>query len=365
MLSLTIDQIMPLLYLLQQPAFCIRQDGSIQCNNAARHLAPACREELSAWLDGAALLYEGWNRDGGLEMPVDRAGQAYSVTVQTLSDGEVFLMSSSGGASGGVVTPTVAAQVLRQPLTDLFSLSQRLFGDLEEAEDPSVQQKTAAMTRHLYRLIRITGNLADLEQLRSGLYLPRWSRLELTGYLGPLADDMAAVCRSTDRTLFYRLPREQVQFFADRDLLERALLNLLSNAVKYGTPDQPIRLWTETLPSAILFRMRNHCDTTDSDLLSAAFLRMEQRGVLPDPRWGVGLGLPLARHIAQLHGGAVALETAEDGTVTVTLSVSRKRPPQEDLLKSPPPMDYTGGAPRCLVELSDVLPEQYFDSTVI
>lgn len=364
MLSQTIDQIMPLLLSLQQPAFCIRQDGGVACNGAARHLAPENRDGLTAWLDAAASLYEDWNRKDGLELPVNRAGRSYSVTIQALLDGELFLLSESGGSSAGA-SLAVAAQVLRQPLTELFSLSQQLFGDLEEAEDPALQSQTAAMSRHLYRLVRITGNLADLEQLRSGQYRLRWSRLELGGYLAPMAEALTAVCADAERTLECKTPREQVQFFADQDLLERAILNLLSNAIKYGTAAQPIRLWAEVRPTAILFRVRNHCAAADGDLLSAAFQRMEQRGVLPDPRWGVGLGLPLARHIAQLHGGAVALEAAADGTVTVTMSISRKRPSQEALLKSPPPQDYAGGMQRSLVELSDVLPDRCYDSTMI
>lgn len=366
MLEQTIDQLKPLLLLLQQPAFWIRQDGSIECNGAARHLAPESRDALAAWLGATVLLYAGWNRRDGLELPVDRAGRSYSVTIQTLPDGELFLLSESGGSGSDTGEAlAVTAQVLRQPLTELFSLSQRLFGDLEEVEDPTLQSRTAAMTRHLYRLVRIAGNLADLEQLRSGQYRPRWSRLELRGYLTPMAEALSAVCADAGRTLEYQTPWEQVQFFADGDLLERAILNLLSNAVKYGTAAQPIRLWAEVLPSAILFRVRNHCEAADGDLLSAAFQRMEQRGVLPDPRWGVGLGLPLARHVAQLHGGAAALEEGADGTVTVTLSISRKRPSQEALLKSPPPIDYTGGLQRALVELSDVLPDSCYDSTVI
>lgn len=365
MLAQTIDQIKPLLLLLQQPAFCVRQDGSIECNGPARHLAPESREDLAPWLGAAAPLYEDWNRSDGLELPVSRAGRAYSVTVQALADGELFLLSEAGGGLSEGISLAVAAQVLRQPLADLFSLSQKLFGDLEEAEDPALQGQTAAMTRHLYRLVRITGNLSDLEQFRSEQSRPRWSRLELNSYLSPMAETLTVVCADAGRTLEYKAPQEQVQFFADRDLLERAILNLLSNAIKYGTAAQPIRLWAEIRPTVILFRVRNHCEAADSDLLSAAFRRMEQRGVLPDPRWGVGLGLPLARHIAQLHGGAVALEAAEDGTVTVTLSVSRKRPSQEALLKSPPPLDYSGGLQRSLVELSDVLPDRCYDSTLI
>lgn len=362
MLAQTIDQIMPLLQILQQPAFCVRADGSVTCNSTARHLSPENRNGLAVWLGQAAALYENWNRLDGLELPVDRAGRAYTVTVQALSDGELFLMSESGRSGDAL---TVAAQTLRQPLTDLFSLSQQLFSDLEEAEDPSLQSQTAAITRQLYQLIRITGNLADVEQLRDGQYSLRWRRMELCGYLGGMAETLSDLCAEAGRTLEYSLPREQVPFFADEGLLERALLNLVANAVKYGAAEQPIRLWAEVLPKAILFRVRNHCDRPDGDLLSAAFRRMEQRGILPDPKWGAGLGLPLARHIAQLHGGAAALEVSEDGTVTVTMSISRKRPSQASLLESPPPRDYAGGLHHALVELSDVLPDDCYDSTLI
>lgn len=365
MLLQTIEQIKPLLYLLQQPAFCIQDDGEILCNRAAAHLAPPDRGGLASWLNAAAPLYEDWSRRDSLELALTVAGCAYSVTVQALQDGELFLMSACGGAQNADASLAVAAQVLRQPLTDLFTLSRRLFAGLEEAEDPTLQPQTAAITRHLYRLIRITGNLADLDQLRSGQYAPRWTRMELNAFLSPLLEDLSALCASAGKTLECTLPREQAQFFADASLLERAILNLLSNAIKYGDAEKPIQFWAEVRPSVLLLRIRNSCREADSDLLSAAFRRMEQRGVLPDPRWGVGLGLPLVRHIAQLHGGSVALEAGQDGSVTVTMSLSRKRPPQEAMLKSPPPLDYTGGIHRGLVELSDVLPAQCYDSAVI
>lgn len=365
MLSQTIEQIAPLLFLLQQPAFCIRADGSTLCNSAAVNLAPIDRSGLASWLGAAAPLYEDWNRLNGLELPLTLAGRAYSVTVQALEDGELFLMSAGGSAETAGASLAVTAQVLRQPLADLFSLSQWLFAGLEEAEDPALQGQTAAMTRLLYRMIRITGNLADLEQLRSGQYRPRWSRLELNAFLSPLLSDWTAVCAEAGQALEFTLPREPALFFADANLLERAILNLLSNAVKYGDTEQPIRFWAEVRPAVLLLRVRNHCREADSDLLSAAFRRMEQRGVLPDPRWGVGLGLPLARHIAQLHGGAVALEAGQNDCITVTMSLSRRRPSQDVLLESPPPIDYTGGIPRILVELSDVLPARCYDSTAI
>lgn len=365
MLLQTVEQIKPLLNLLQQPAFCIQDDGGILCNRAALHLAPPDRERLASWLNAAAPLYEDWNRRDSLNLALTVAGCAYSVTVQALQDGELFLMSACGGAENADASLAVVAQVLRQPLTDLFSLSHSLFAGLEEIEDPTLQPQAAAITQHLYRLIRITSNLADLQQLRNGQYALRLAQVELNDFLSPLLEDLSALCASAGRTLKYTLPREQVHFSADTSLLERAILNLLSNAIKYGDAETPIRFWAEVRSSVLFLRVRNDCRDADSDLLSAAFRRMEQRGVLPDPRWGAGLGLPLVQHIAQLHGGSAALEAGQDGSVTVTMSLSRKHPPQDALLKSPPAWDYTGGIHRGLVELSDVLPAKCYDSTAI
>ena len=46
MLNQTIDTLLPLLALLQQPAFCIHESGTLHCNSAARHLAPLRVEHL-------------------------------------------------------------------------------------------------------------------------------------------------------------------------------------------------------------------------------------------------------------------------------------------------------------------------------
>ena len=113
----------------------------------------------------------------------------------------------------------------------------------------------------------------------------------------------------------------------------------------------------------MLFRVQNHCRTRDAELLSSAFRRLEDRGTIPDPRWGLGLGLLMVQRIAGLHGGAVALE-ARNNTVTVTMSVSRRKPDAADL-KSPVPMDYTGGIRRGLLELSDALPQSLFEEELL
>ena len=181
MLSQTVDQVLPVLNLIQQPAFCQRQDGMILCNPAAQNLAPLSGDDLSRWLDTGMELFLQWDRSSTLVLPVSLGGQVCNVTVRALADGTLFLLSEHDTLMAGSDSLTVAAQVLRQPLSDLSALSQTIAEELEETEDPLVLSQFASMTRQIYRLSRIACNLADLNQLRSGTYAARPEKLELIG----------------------------------------------------------------------------------------------------------------------------------------------------------------------------------------
>ena len=354
MLNQTVDNLTPLLSLLRQPAFCLRPDGSLVCNAWAKELAPAGGQALSAWLGSSAPLWDSWDRESVLHLSLACNGTEFEVSVEALTDGSLFLLTPRNGPEAADAALSAASQVLRQPLADLAALLQPL------AEDPDLSSRTAAMTRQVYRLTRIAGNLADLERLRQSDCQPRLQLLDLNAFLTPLLQEVESLCGSAGRTLTFALPAKTVLLQADPQLVERALLNLVSNALKFSPPDTPIVFQVRTTQTHVLLQLQNRCSTGSAELLQSAFHRLEQRSQLPDPRWGVGLGLPLAQAIAKLHGGAVAVEATRSGLATVTLSLDRRRPLKAPLLEAPPPFEYTGGMRRTLVELSDSLPNRLF-----
>lgn len=360
----TIDQLLPLLELLQQPAFCISEAGRVFSNAPARPLAPASGDALKQWLESTAETYTLWDRQGQLNLPVTLQGRTVAVTVAPLADGTLFLLSDCTVSAARQQEMAVTAQVLRQPLSDLCAMTQQLTENLEDMEDPLLQAQTAAMTRHLYRLSRITCNLSDLSQLQRGVYPTRPEKLELVSFLQELSGELQELCEAAGHPLALRLPGQPVMVNADRVLLERALLNLLSNALKYSAAGTGVELVIEITATSVYFRFRNHCAQEDGSLLSAAFQRLTQRDGLPDPRWGLGLGLPLSLGIARTLGGTIALDLRGD-LVTVTMSISRKRRFQDTTVRVQPVYDYTGGMRRTLMELSDVLPSDCYDSNAI
>ena len=137
----TIEQVLPLLELIQQPAFCIANYGSVFCNPPARLLAPVSAQDLPYWLDSGMEVYEQWDRSSNLLLPVSIGTQILNATIQPLADGTLFLLSPCATFASGSGELGVTAQVLRQPLNDLFSMAQQISETLEEAEDPLLLQQ--------------------------------------------------------------------------------------------------------------------------------------------------------------------------------------------------------------------------------
>src|SRR5262249_42709712 len=124
-----------------------------------------------------------------------------------------------------------------------------------------------------------------------------------------------------------------VTLTADEALLRRALWNLVENAAKYGVP--PITLSVSVEGERVVFGVSDQgagVAPADGGGVLAPFYRADTART-PDAtgeaRRGVGLGLTLARRVAEVHGGDITIGPAStsDGTprgCRVALSVPRE-----------------------------------------
>lgn len=97
----------------------------------------------------------------------------------------------------------------------------------------------------------------------------------------------------------------------DPVLLRRLLDNLLDNAAKYSEPPAPVRLSVRAEPGAAVVEVADRgigIAAEDLPRLFTPFFRTDrsrERGT-----GGTGLGLVLARRIAEAHGGSISVESA-------------------------------------------------------
>jgi len=103
------------------------------------------------------------------------------------------------------------------------------------------------------------------------------------------------------------IARGPLVLVADAVLLKRALWNLVENAAKYGAP--PIVLAAADEGDAVMLTVTDEgpgVAPEDRERVLAPFYRAD-RARTPGVTAGVGLGLTLARRVAEVHGGAISI----------------------------------------------------------
>ena len=349
---------------LAQPAFYEKDGKVLFCNRLAGECRVRIGHDVTQLLpDGAKLPSGGDPVQAELALP---GGQTAAAIVPYL-DGRLYLLTPPDRVQLQPQALLAIAQSIRTPLSNLFGVAAALFPRLETLEDPELQEQTAAMNRAYYQLLRLTCNLTDMRSALLGELRLRREKEELTGFFRKLFDRASPLIRAAGRELVYTCSAKPFCGWIDRQRLERAVWDVLSNALKFTAKGGVITAELEYTHTTAILRVHDDGDGLTAEELSTAFSAFDRDFALGDPRWGAGFGLPLAEHIARLHGGALLLESGGETGTTVTLSLSLQVPGTKELqFRSPTAtIDYTGGYPHELVELSNVLPLSEFDSSRI
>ena len=142
-----------------------------------------------------------------------------------------------------------------------------------------------------------------------------------------------------------------------RTYLERLVWNLLSNALKFTPASGHISVTLEVKGQQVLLSVKDTGPGIPPEDMETAFDRWTQSQRPISLSHGIGLGLLICRRVAEGHGGRLLLESREgQGTlVTVALPHVRRGGEVRDTR-----MDYAGGFPHVMMELSDALPYRAF-----
>jgi signal transduction histidine kinase len=111
----------------------------------------------------------------------------------------------------------------------------------------------------------------------------------------------------------------------DASRLQQVLVNLLSNAVKFTPAEGRIEVALRNAPGCVEISVTDNGIGIPLQFLPHVFERYRRAAGGPTRRdEGLGLGLAIARHLVELHGGTIRAESAGEGrgaTFTVRLPV--------------------------------------------
>lgn len=329
-----------MLELMGRPALWVKDGVISAANKAALARQFPVGERIDPLLVTGGEEYRELKR-GWLSLGLECSGERYEATVSALEEGHIFALEARD-TEEELRLLALTAQVLRSPLGDVMAL-------VEELPDEMASEQIARIRRGLYQMLRIVGNMS----------VPAGVRLEMQdvdAVLRELCEKAESACESRGVRLCYRGTGKPLYSNIDTQLLTRAIHNLLSNSLKFAADGGEIRMELSLGKRFYKISVRDFGTSASPEQDFFAYWRREPG--IEDGRTGLGLGLRLVQLAAAAHGGTVFFDRLKGEGFQVILSL----PVNQDTLVRGNRfrVSYSGDRDPMLLELSDVLPPEFY-----
>lgn len=226
------------------------------------------------------------------------------------------------------------AHELRNPLSPIRNAAALLGASGEGAAERQARARDV-ITRQVDHLAHLVDDLLDVARISEGKIVLRNEEVDLKGVIAQAIETAGPLIAARQHSLEVQQPGDDIWVMGDPVRLAQSVGNLLHNAAKFTPAGGAITLSADVTGDGeggnetrrVRISVRDNGIGIDADNLPRIFGMFAQAAVPPDraPE-GLGIGLSLVSHLAELHGGR--LEAASPGigqgsTFTIELPLLR------------------------------------------
>jgi signal transduction histidine kinase len=207
----------------------------------------------------------------------------------------------------------ILAHELRNPLAPLRTGVDLLLAAQERASPPPVKT-LAAMNRQLDHMVRLIDDLLDISRISRGVLELKKERADLGTVLRTAVDNARTFFERRKQTLVASFAEGVVAAEVDPTRVIQIVGNVLHNASKFTPEGGRIEIALTRMDDAALVRIVDFglgIPPAQLDRVFAMFTRVERAGSAAQQ--GLGIGLALARQLAELHGGSLIATSEGEG----------------------------------------------------
>ena len=211
------------------------------------------------------------------------------------------------------------AHAFKTPLATIQSASSGLL-EINRLEYPE-RELVSLIDEQATRLAKLTNQVlrtAELDQRQLEVDHERISLDRLFRFCRTEAADTL-----TDHSLRMIDETSDSYVWADNRLLEMALLQLLDNASKYASPGSPITLRVTSTDTEVVFNVQNAGSFIAPEERLRIFQRFYRSPGSQHKAPGTGIGLSVAKRIAEAHSGRVWVESDSEASTTFFFALPR------------------------------------------
>ena len=230
-------------------------------------------------------------------------------TESSLSESEALLQEANRRKDVFLAT---LAHELRNPLAPLLnSLTLLRQGRTDRG---TFDRITSVMERQLGELVRLTDDLMDSSRFSMGKLTLRKEFVSLNSILQQAVDSFRPSVEAAGQVLELVLPEQAMTIDGDVTRLAQVFGNLIGNAAKFTPTGGRIRVNARQSDTSVTVAVHDTGVGLAVDDLAVIFNVFSQLGSpLERPNNGLGIGLSLAKHLVEMHGGTLTAHSEGRG----------------------------------------------------
>jgi PAS domain S-box-containing protein len=230
---------------------------------------------------------------------------------------------------------SLVSHELRSPLNSILIYSQMLRSSPNDIEQ--VRQTCEIIERNARTQLRLVEDLLDIDRIVRGKLRLDERPTDIVPVLADALDVVRPMAGAKGIELHAHYGEMSEIVNGDSVRLQQVICNLLSNAIKFTPEGGRVELWLERSSADLCIVISDTGAGIDPAILPYIFDRFRQADSSGSQRHGgLGLGLALAKHLVELHGGTI--EAASEGlglgsTFTIRLPLAAQN---EFMVMEPP-----------------------------
>jgi signal transduction histidine kinase len=213
---------------------------------------------------------------------------------------------------------------LRSPLQPLLNWAYLLRSP--NLDPASAERALDAIERSTKTLGQLIEDLLDVSRIVTGKLRLQARPVRLPGVVRAAMEAVEPAALAKSVTLEARIEAELPAVMGDPDRLQQVLWNLLSNGIKFTPKGGRVTVTVAGRNSEVTLTVADTGAGIKREFLPHVFERFRQAESSTNRAYGgLGLGLAIVRHLVELHGGSVAVQSEGEGegaTFSVRLPVA-------------------------------------------
>lgn len=206
---------------------------------------------------------------------------------------------------------------LKTPIASVSSLVHLLKN--EDLPKEKRQKYLEVIEEEINRISGMTTNILNLSKIETQSILTDTAKINVSEQIRTCVLMLEKLWEKKNLNLIIDFDEHYATI--NEDMFKQVWLNLLDNAIKFSDPNTDLKIEISSAGNEVAVGITNHGVTIDKEDYDKIFQKFYRADKIKKD--GNGIGLSIVKHIVDLHGGKIAVNS-EKGETTFTVRILKK-----------------------------------------